>query len=177
MHDRERFPLDDRLNALEFRLREWQPAPGGLDRDRMIFEAGRAASRQARPAPWRRFVWPSAAALAACLTLAMGLAWRAERTRREVLEVLLLAQQATPPGGGSREQPPAVARTEVPPTPEERPSSYLSLIHRLDAANYAVERIRPVSEEVDLSPPSRESRSAREPTPLRPRDFDRLVTL
>ena len=42
------------LSEFERRLAAWRPAVGGLDRDRMLYEAGRAAARaDGRVQSWR----------------------------------------------------------------------------------------------------------------------------
>ena len=40
----ERFPLNEDLKAVEARLAALSPAAGGLDRDRLMYEAGRASA-------------------------------------------------------------------------------------------------------------------------------------
>ena len=55
------------LSELERRLAAWRPAAGALDRDRMLYEAGRAAARaDGRVQSWRL-------ATAALVLLAVGL--------------------------------------------------------------------------------------------------------
>ncbi|QDV38768.1 hypothetical protein [Tautonia plasticadhaerens] len=55
MPDRDDRPgPDEPLTPLEARLLGWRPSPGGLDRDRMLFEAGRSgALAEARGRFWR----------------------------------------------------------------------------------------------------------------------------
>jgi len=82
---------------LEDRLSRFTPSPGGLDRDGLLFAAGRASARPGRK-------WPTVAALLA-LSQALTLA-------------LLVAGTPTPP----RTEPPAevvpdVPSESVPPSP------------------------------------------------------------
>jgi hypothetical protein len=92
------------LAALQAQLAGLQPAPLTLDRDRLMFEAGRAAAESEqkiavsghRPKGGRlagepRWLWPTATALmtAACLMLAAMLIWRDDEAN--------LANQPTPP--------------------------------------------------------------------------------
>jgi len=62
-------PLPADLLALEAELAALRPSGAPLDRDRLLFEAGRASAAPAR----RRFVWPAATAAmtaaAACLAV------------------------------------------------------------------------------------------------------------
>ena len=60
----------DELNALADRLRGWRPSVGGLDRDRLIFESGRAAGLAEARATFRRRIWPLA--MAASMLVAVG---------------------------------------------------------------------------------------------------------
>ena len=59
-------PSDPELTDIESALGQLVPVPSRLDRDRLMFDAGAAL---VRPAPRRKWVWPSLAA-----TLAVGLA-------------------------------------------------------------------------------------------------------
>jgi hypothetical protein len=79
--------LTPELAALQAQLARLQPAPLTLDRDRLMFAAGRAAAESdttiaatPRAAGAPRWVWPSATALmtAACLVLSLVLIWRDE---------------------------------------------------------------------------------------------------
>lgn len=81
--------LTPELQALEQRLAGLSLGPLQMDRDRLMFEAGRAAERAAmggdialadrRSASWRRgWIWPMSTAVmtAACLMLAAMLVWK-----------------------------------------------------------------------------------------------------
>ncbi len=90
--------LTPELAALQAQLARLQPVPLTLDRDRLMFEAGRAAAASEpriaatqRVASASRWIWPTATALmtAACLVLAAMLIWRDDEAN--------LANQPTPP--------------------------------------------------------------------------------
>lgn len=171
----EHVPHDHDLNALEQRLRGWQPDGGRLDRDRTLFEAGRAAAGPPRRSTSRALAWPAVTALAATLALAVGLAWRSERAERLALERVLV--QRPPAPTAPAEHDPRLLARELDPVPQPHSgSNYLYLIRHLVSEPASGDR-GTVSE----SPPSadRTHRPApgREPQPLRPRDFNRLITL
>jgi hypothetical protein len=116
-------PEDD-MTDLERRLRQWQPASLGLDRDRMLFAAGRAA---ARSAVWGWVPLGSVAALAVAAVM-LGILLVRERGERHALEVRLAQQIAVP-------KPPSVELAlapivERPPAPD----SYLMLTRNMLAA-------------------------------------------
>jgi hypothetical protein len=94
----EKSPLTPELAALEQQLMDLELAPLRLDRDRLMFDAGRAAERSnhspaatLRVAGASRWFWPTAAAMmtAACVVLAAMLVWRDDGA--------LVAQQQTKP--------------------------------------------------------------------------------
>lgn len=89
-------PTKDRpegdLTDLERRLRQWQPTSLGLDRDRMLFEAGRAA---ARAEIWGLAPLGSIAALA-MVAVALGVLFVRERGERHALEVRIVAASTVP---------------------------------------------------------------------------------
>jgi hypothetical protein len=58
--------IDPKLLALESALASLAPAPGRLDRDQMLFRAGRATSRT-------RLVWPCTSVALAALVAGMGM--------------------------------------------------------------------------------------------------------
>jgi hypothetical protein len=92
-------PLDPQLTALGRALAGLAPAPPALDRDRLLYEAGRAA---APPRPWG---WVTAAAFAA-LVLGSWVTPEAQRVA-EVRVVERLPAKVTPPD--APESPPARA--------------------------------------------------------------------
>ena len=68
MHEHE--PLTPDLQALEARLGGLAPTTG-IDRDRLMYEAGRAATAS-RPSAGRRAAWPLATLLVAAAALFVG---------------------------------------------------------------------------------------------------------
>lgn len=65
--DRSEDSIPPDLSALERRLGQWKPAAGLLDRDRLMFEAGRASARAGRGRQVER------AAIAALMLVVLGL--------------------------------------------------------------------------------------------------------
>ena len=122
---------ENTLSDLERRLRGWQPAAAGLSRERMLFEAGRAAGGQ-RSRPRAVGVAIHLGLLAACAGLLA--AWSNERLAHQRLGEQLLAlqtqlqAQSDPEALPSRSVPPAaqLSRLERPD-----PMSYLVLVRRL----------------------------------------------
>jgi hypothetical protein len=160
------------LSAVERRLAAWRPTAGGLDRDRMLYEAGRAAARaDGRVRSWRL-------ATAALILMAVGLGGLLvrERSQRLALELsLALASQIKP-------QHP-VGETALPTSRETAaiepfaPTSYFALTSRLgqsilDMSSPGVEfepkSHRPATGPSDLPPQRR---------PLQPRDLQRVLEL
>lgn len=128
-------PRDD-LTGLERRLAAWRPSAGGLDRDRLLYEAGRAAARSEAGARLRLAM----GSVAAAAIVAVGLGgWLAvERGRRQALELALSRPggeshgQAVEPGRMPEPEPPVVRgpRLADAPAPEAAPpspGSYLAL--------------------------------------------------
>ena len=132
-HDRR----EDDLKALEDRLTAWRPASGSLDRDRMLYDGGRAAGRGEGPIrSWRM-------ATAALLLLTIGLGGllvhqgslldreRAllaqERSRRRATETAIAArpaaQEPSPPTPS-----PTLAATKFEPL---SPTSYFVMTSRM----------------------------------------------
>jgi hypothetical protein len=165
-------PHEDRevLRALERRLAAWRPSAGALDRDRMLYDAGRAAA-QGRG---RIRTWRLAAAALAVVTLGLGVLLERERSQRRALEIALAAR-ATPP----RPSPPAppVEVVDIPPIETPAPNSYFAWNARLAA--------KPVDDlwpdlKVDREPhPSGPEPRAEPPrrAPLRPRDIEKVLDL
>jgi hypothetical protein len=162
MDTTEHGPEDD-LTDLERRLARWRPAAVGLDRDGMLFEAGRAAAR-AEVRAWTGLASSAALALVAA---GLGVLLVRERVQRQALEVRIAQQISTPkassPGLPAPAAPPIVAQ---PPSPD----SYLALTHRLQTAGLD-EALAPGSG----TPPDR-SPAVPEPT-LRVRDVGGLLKL
>ncbi|MFO0958151.1 MAG: hypothetical protein U0800_12110 [Isosphaeraceae bacterium] len=64
--------LNDDLKAIEGRLRGWAPSSPWIERDRLMFEAGRAASARKST----RFSWPMATAATASIALGALGGWK-----------------------------------------------------------------------------------------------------
>jgi hypothetical protein len=119
-------PIDpssrDELSRVEQRLAQWSPSAPALDRDRMLFEAGRASARTARAGQ-------VVAALGAVLAVSFGVWGAHERSQRKALELALtettralkVAQSARPV------VPPSI---RLPELTSPAPQSYLALSHR-----------------------------------------------
>jgi len=166
-------PDEDHFSSLEERLRSWVPSAGRLDRDRMLFEAGRAEVQGPIQAGTRANLWKFATAAAVLLASGLGMVWHNERSQRRVLE-LTFARLAPPPPA------PLVATTELMTERREKeaavdPTSYLALVRQLkrleDATNLEPQRTAPgtVPRVRAADPP--------QTAPLRPRDWDRVISL
>ncbi len=157
-------PDQDQLSSLEERLRLWVPSAGGLDRERMLFEAGRADGR-AR-------LWKLATAASILLASGLGVGWIHERGQRRAPEPE--NSRTLPPAASSVSTPEIVTQHREPETVID-PSSYLGLIRQLKrlegAADFEPHRAAPHS--------ASKVHSAVLPstTPLRPYDFDRVISL
>jgi hypothetical protein len=116
----DRIPQDD-LTDLERRLTALRPTAQALDRDRMLFEAGRASARGEGRA------WVLSAAASALMVVGLGVALARERSRALGLERDLIAAGEVPAA-------PPIAVTAAPrePSPpvEVAPDSYLALSRR-----------------------------------------------
>ncbi len=169
------------LTALERRLAGWRPAAGALDRDRMLYDAGRAA---AGARPWRL-------AAAALMLVSLGLGGllvqrrallgreRAllahERARRFELETALAARtEASRPSS----QAPAPA-ADVPPIGPPAPGSYLVLTARLadGVADVPWPGARVESEPGPHRPSPGPAGGEWRPAPLRTQDIQRVLDL
>jgi len=166
-------PDEDHLSPLEERLRSWVPSADGLDRDRMLFEAGRAEVQGPIQAGSSAALWKYATAAAVLLASGLGMAWHHERSQRRTLE-LTIARLASPPPA------PYVASPELMTKFQEKeaaidPTSYLALVRRVNLLEDAVDR-----EPHRTAPGAVPSvRAADQPgaAPLRPRDWDRVISL
>lgn len=161
------FTDEDDLSRLEQRLGSWHPSLGGLDRDRLLYEAGRAESA----VRGNRLIKMMAAVSIATALAAFGLgtAWRFEHDRVERLTAELAFARLEPQpalAAPYRPNPPAVVVSE----PLD-PFSYLALSRRI------------VNGRIDFDLPSRPSASGGDkpsrptPEPLRVGDRDRLLEL
>jgi len=156
------------LNAMERRLAAWRPASGGLDRDRMLYEAGRAAAR----ADGRVQSWRLATAALILMVVGLGGLMMHERSQRHAMEVALAAR--TRPSQSAPTVPLLSATTAIEPF---APSSYFALTSRLAQGNPDMsspdielepEPHRPATSPSDLLPQRR---------PLQPRDLQRVLDL
>jgi hypothetical protein len=115
-NERQDSALTPELAALERQLAGLDVAPLHVDRDRLMFEAGRAAGHSERKlaatlrvAGAPRWFWPAAAAMstAACLMLAAMLVWRGDAAsvaRRDAkTQAVGLAGNEARSGDGARE--------------------------------------------------------------------------
>lgn len=154
------------LSELERRLAAWWPASGGLDRDRMLYEAGRAAAR----ADGRIHSWRLATAALALLTVGLGSLLAHERSHRRALETpVAIAKPAQP----ARE----IALPASTETPAIEPSSYLALTLRLSRGNPDISSL-----DLELEPkPHRPATGPLQVLPqrraLQPRDLQRVLDL
>jgi hypothetical protein len=164
-------PDQDHLSSLEERLRSWVPSPGGLDRDRMLFEAGRAEVQGPIQTGTSGRLWKYATAASVLLASGLGIAWHNERSQRRALE-LTFARLAPPPALVST--PDLMTERQEEETNVD-PSSYLALVRQMnrleDAAD--LEPHRTASGTV----PSVRAADPPQTAPLRPHDFDRVISL
>jgi hypothetical protein len=151
----DRIPQDD-LTDLERRLAALRPTARGLDRDRMLFEAGRASAR----AEGR--IWVLSAAASALVVVGLGVALARERSRALGLERAVAATRPTSPPITS----PPVAPIEV------APDSYLALSRRALAGLDDLP-VTPSHPPGDLGPPA----PGRVLSPLRSRGAEGLRDL
>jgi hypothetical protein len=103
---------EDPLNRLESALRRLTPSAEPLDRDALLYEAGRAyeSARAAVPPP--RWPWPLAAAVSAMLAVAFGIALLTMSAR--VVERVVYPKPPLAP-------PQAVVPPPMPPPAPEQP--------------------------------------------------------
>lgn len=130
-------PPEGGLNAIEAALGSLAPARGTIDRDRLMFLAGRASVRRS---PVERFAWPSIAAAFAVVALGQAamLVHRSEAEPRIVERVVVL------------EAPPAEEpRIERQSTPE--PPAEVVILHRSNRKGSAAFD-RPLPGPSDTSP-------------------------
>jgi hypothetical protein len=161
------------LSEVERRLAAWRPASGGLDRDRMLYEAGRAAAR----ADGRIHSWRLATAALTLLTVSLGGLLARERAQRRELETSVSI--------ASRIKPSRPVGEVALPAPREdtaiepfAPSSYFALTTQVARS---IPEIASMDAEFDPKTrrPSAVNPSERIPQrrPLQPRDLPRVLDL
>ncbi len=169
------------LSALEQRLAAWQPAEGALDRDRMLYEAGRAAAGS-RVRPWQigtaamLFALASLGGLLAVerMQLVRERALLAqERARLNEVETALAAQLGTTQPVPMTPAPLA----PIPPAEPPAPDSYLALSSRLARDGVAVSWPDDVRRPAPEQPPARPAEPSPRPVPLGPDDVRRVLEL
>jgi hypothetical protein len=168
MSHAEHGPRSD-LTDLEHRLRGWRPAAATLDRDRMLFEAGRAAAHPAGLAQ----AWITATSFLTLLAVALGIGWWREHDARVGIEMALDAS----PGHSVDDTPRA-----GPSMPGPDPSIQVA---RIDPISYLALRSQvgqfvggPASNgHRNAQCPTKVSRGTPLLTPLSARRLDRLIDL
>jgi hypothetical protein len=95
-------PLNPELAALEARLTALTPRPAGLDRDRLMFLAGRAAAAQTARRGWTSWLWPCATAASLALAVVLGLRGaRPQPVGPQAADVAAAAPDTSRPGPNS----------------------------------------------------------------------------
>lgn len=174
---------ENELTAFEGRLATWRPAAGGLDRERMLYDAGRSVARaDSRVQAWRL-------ATAAVVLLLIGSSamivrqqsliardkhlLARELSRRRSLEAALVVQIPSPATPGAVSHRPADA-TPVEPF---APASYFALVSRqaLDMADASWPEAEKPSAEHRPGPGL--SKKPPADAPLRPREIERILDL
>jgi hypothetical protein len=127
------------MNALEASLGKLSPSPAALDRDQLMFQAGRASARL-------RWLWPAVAGTASLTAAALALVLVFRPVPVSVVEqrVVVIRQQA----------PPAVpAHPETPPEPWVETSAPVEDEPPLPQAEYLRRRQEVLRWGVDMLPP------------------------
>jgi hypothetical protein len=173
-------PIGPDLTALERRLSACRPSAGALDRDRMLYDAGRAAA-EGYGRPWQL-------ATGALLLVSLGLGGvlihqqsslasdrgllANERAHRLRLETALAGQTGAV-------QPASTLPSPAPPRAIEAPgpSSYLALTARLADRWDVGGPVNGGSPPVPQRPTADSSEGEWHPAPLRPQDIQRVLDL
>jgi hypothetical protein len=101
-------PHDAELTGLEAVLLTLKPAAAGIERDRLMFEAGRRSARRGR-------LWPCAAVALALVSAALGAALAMRPAPPAVVRVVFVERPAAPPSvpaPGPVERSPAPAAAD-----------------------------------------------------------------
>ena len=123
-------PPEPGLTEFERALGALSPMPARLDRDRLIFLAGQAASRRSKAGRW---VWPAVAASLAVVALGEA-ALLANRPEPRVIERLVVVHDPAPRPAPTLDPPtrPATASSEAPRSEELAPVTILVRSPRRD---------------------------------------------
>jgi hypothetical protein len=97
------------LRVLELALRGLTPSAQPLDRDRLMFRAGRASR------PRRSLLWPLATAASTLFAVGVGIAFWTQAPRVQTMPQFVKARELP--------EAPAPAPPVEPPTPERTPSA------------------------------------------------------
>ena len=161
----------DPLTELEQRLRSWAPSVDGLERDRMLYEAGRGSVEK----PARRWSaaipWQVATAASLLVATALGFAWQQERNRSADLSLMAQNLSTIVPPAFDQEPAPGLDNRDSPVDP----SSYLALVRRHMIESPEGERISSRPIRGASQPPAATPASTLRP--LRARDLDRVIAL
>jgi hypothetical protein len=103
----ENLPQPD-LSALESALASLTPAPGRIDRDRLLFRAGQVSAGR------RRWLWPAATGVMASVAATLGFLLLV-RPAPEPIECMVFIQVEPPPAPASQPAQPTPATPETEP--------------------------------------------------------------
>ncbi len=123
------FDLEAELNALESVLRGIEPAPSNLNRDRLMFEAGRGAAKAESRG---RLLLAASFVLSIVSVGSVGLLLREQSRTANLMAELAIARAHF--DAAKSDSP------DLPPLPFERPSptSYLALSRNLDTPDVEI---------------------------------------
>jgi hypothetical protein len=159
------------MSEVACRLAAWRPASGGLDRDRMLYEAGRAAAQ----ADGRGQSWRLATAALTLLTVGLGGLLAHERSQRRALETSIAMAARINPAQPAGEIASSASR-ETSAIEPFAPDSYFALTSRL--ARGVPDLLSSVEFEADPQrPPARPSMPPAQRRPLQPGDLQRVLEL
>jgi hypothetical protein len=156
------------LTPLERRLTGWRPSTGKLDRDRVLFDAGRAAAR----ADGRSRLWQLATAALVFMTAGLGGLLEHERSQRFALETAL-AIRARP----VESLPPVPSLAQTPATESLAPNSYFELTTHVMASDQEASAPALGNDFMPTKPAPASLRALPASSPLRPRDLNRVFDL
>ena len=112
---------EDELNALASALRGLTPSARPLDRDALMYQAGRASG------PRRTWLWPAATAASALITVGFGLAMWGRPAEVKTIERVVYVPALV--------QPLSTPSVET-PIPEDRPAAPVSSPWEAPASRY-----------------------------------------